>query len=116
MRSIAPHKSWVSPITALSFVAVGGTGVLMLFHVRAPGIQGVHQWMGVVLAAMGTLHLILNWRAFLCHFRHRSAIVALAASLALCLGALLLPADGEHHGHGPGGRPDRPVDADGRRP
>jgi phosphatidylserine synthase len=99
MTRMAVHKKWVSPVTALSFLLVATTGLLMLFHVRLPGVKGVHEWMGVVLCLVGLLHLAINWRAFVCYFRHRSAIVALAAALLVCASALFLPG----HEDGPRG-------------
>ncbi len=108
MTRMAVHKTWVSPITALSFVLVAATGLLMLFHVRLPGLKGVHEWMGVVLCLAGLLHLVLNWRAFVCYFRRRSAIVALAAGLLVCAGALLFPGHEEGH-RGEAGRRGHPA-------
>jgi hypothetical protein len=93
------ERSWVSPITALTFVVVAATGLLMLLHARLPGIKGLHEWMGVAFAVAGLLHLVLNWRPLLVCLRRRSAAVALGVVLVLCVAALLVP-DGRD---GPGG-------------
>ncbi len=85
------QKSWVSPITALSFAAVAVTGILMLLHVRIPGMKAVHDWMGVLLCVAGLIHLCLNGRVFLAYFRHRAALGAVAAGILLLLAALAVP-------------------------
>lgn len=107
MSHVLSHKAWVSPVTAVSFAAVALTGLLLLFHVRAPGIKGVHEWMGVVMTAAAVFHLLLNGRTFLAHFRNGKAILAVVASIGLLLGLLFLP--GEQRDSR--GRPSRPVEA-----
>lgn len=94
------QKSWVSPITALSFAAVAITGLLMLLHIHFPGIKAIHDWMGVVLCVAGLVHLWLNGRVFLAHFRHRAALGAVAAGVVLLLAALFVPAQDNHGGRG----------------
>lgn len=98
MPSHPIQKSWVSPITALSFAAVAATGILMLLHVRIPGMKAVHDWMGIVLCVAGLVHLFLNGRVFLAHFRHRAALGAVAAGLVVLLAALFIPAEDSHGG------------------
>ena len=98
MPSRLIERSWVSPITALAFVVVAGTGLLMLLHVRLPGIKGLHEWMGVAFAVAGLLHVVLNWRPLLACLRRRSAAVALGAALVLCVAALLVPEDRDRSG------------------
>jgi hypothetical protein len=104
MTNAPTHKTWVSPITAVSFVAVTLTGILMLFHVRLPGIRGIHEWMGIVMALGGIFHLILNWKTFLCHFRRRRAVAALLGTVALIAAALLVPGEENHRRGGREGR------------
>lgn len=112
MPSRLIERSWVSPITALSFVVIAVTGLLMLLHVRLPGIKGLHEWMGVAFTVAGLLHLVLNWRPFLACLRRRSAVVAVAVGLALCMAALLVPTDHDR----PGGERHRSRHADSAEP
>jgi len=100
------ERSWVSPIIAISFLVVATTGLMMLLHLRLPGIKGLHQWMGVAFAAAALLHIVLNWRPFLACLRRRSAAVALAVGLVLCVTALLAPADRDHSGSDRRGKHD----------
>ena len=97
------HRSWVSPLTAISFIVVAVTGILMVFHVRLPGIHGAHQWMGVVFALAGLLHLALNWRSLLACCRSKAAAVALALGLVTLVVAVTLPGHDGDHGDRPRG-------------
>lgn len=91
MPSRVVARSWVSPITAFSFLVVATTGVAMLLHWRLPGIKGLHQWVGLVFALAALLHVVLNWWPLLGCLRRRSAAVALGVTLVLSLAALLAP-------------------------
>ncbi len=84
-------KTWVSALTVLSFVVVGISGLLLLVHVMIPAVnlKHIHVAMGVILLAMGAIHLTLNWRTFTAHLRHRSAVVALVVGTLICLALLL---------------------------
>jgi len=104
MPSKMVRRSWVTPLAAVSFAVVAVTGLLMLFHVRIPAIQGAHEWMGVVFALAGLLHLILNWRPLLACVKCRSAVAALAFCVLLVLAAWSFPHD-EGHRHGRHFRP-----------
>jgi len=88
---LANWRPWVSPVVAISFVAVAGTGVLMLAHAGDRGLRGLHETAGLAFAAAGVLHLVINWRAFLAYFRRPAALVALVVTTALCLALALAP-------------------------
>ncbi|MCC7491440.1 MAG: DUF4405 domain-containing protein [Fimbriimonadaceae bacterium] len=101
MQGLSGTRRWTTPLVAVAFVAVGLTGLLMLCEVRGLPLRGVHEWMGVVLVLAGLWHLLVNWRQFLGHFTHRSAV--LATVVAVLLTTVLLATDqGEQH-HGPRG-------------
>ena len=107
------ERSWVSPITAFSFLVVAATGLLMLLHLRFPAIKGLHQWIGVVFAVTALLHVVLNWRPLIGCLSRRSAVVALGVTLGLCvLTALFAPADRDR----PGGDRHRGRYADAAEP
>jgi hypothetical protein len=87
----------VSPATAVAFLAVGVTGVMLLLHVRVGAIKELHEWMGLVLAVLGVVHLILNWRALLGYFKGWQAGVAAGLAAILVVALLLGGGDEEHH-------------------
>lgn len=96
----------ISPLVAVSFLAVATTGIMMMLHVRFGSIKAVHEWMGVAMAVAALLHLFINWRVFMALYRHLLAVVATLAGLLL-LGALLLLVPADKRG-GPGDRHDGP--------
>lgn len=89
------RKSWLSPLTGMTFLLVGGTGVLMLFelHHSLPGMKMMHEWLGVLFVLAGLLHFCMHLRRWLGYFRdHRFAsffavvLVFLAAAGLLAMG------------------------------
>ncbi len=98
-------RSWLSPVTAVSFVVIAVTGVLLFVHLRLPGMTFLHEIAGLLFVVAGVVHLVLNWRSLLGYFRHRSARIALGVSL-VATGLTLVAgfAHDEHEGqrrHGP---------------
>ena len=94
------HRTWVSPIAAVAFLAVAITGILMLFHVKLPAIKNLHEWIGVLFAAAGILHLILNWKLLLSYFTKKVGLAAAACALLICLALAIFHGPPEHHGGG----------------
>lgn len=97
-------RAFISVTTALSFVAMSITGVVLF--VTPPGRiahwtgwriwaltkdqwAGLHIWFSLIFMIVAVLHLYLNWRAFLSYFRtriHRAFALRAewAAALLLC--------------------------------
>jgi NADH:ubiquinone oxidoreductase subunit 6 (subunit J) len=99
MSSQLPKKTWVSVTTALSFIILGITGALMLFHVRVSfvSLELLHIAMGAVFVTIGFVHLLLNRKALAAHLKQRSTVIAVAAVVLLCV-ALSLFGPEEHKG------------------
>jgi len=98
----ATNRTWVSPIAAIAFIAVAVTGILMLFHVHQASIKNLHEWIGVVFAAAGFLHLILNWKSLLSYFNRKVGIAAAIFTLLICIALFAFHGDDQHPGGGPG--------------
>jgi hypothetical protein len=79
-------RAFVSVTTALSFVAMSITGIVLF--VMPPGRiaywtgwkmlaltkdqwDGLHIWFSLIFMVAAVLHLYLNWRSFLNYFRHK---------------------------------------------
>jgi hypothetical protein len=88
MKDRLLNRTWISPLTSVTFLVVGITGILLAFHVKSGGIKALHEWIGYAFALAGIIHLVINWRAFLAHFRQRSAILAVLAGIVLSLAVL----------------------------
>lgn len=91
------QRSWISPFTAVTFAAVAITGLLMLFHIKSPGVHQIHQWGGLVFIIFGAVHLFLNWQVFISYFRTSKAIWGTLAG-AMLLIFILVAAPANDHG------------------
>jgi len=91
----------LNPVLALTFMAVGVTGLLLFFHLGSRGIKNLHEWMSIVFLAVSILHLVLNWKPFLAFLKHRPVVVSIVL-VTLLSGLLLLtaPKDGGRGRHG----------------
>jgi hypothetical protein len=74
-------RVWISPVTAITWLVVSISGLLLAFHLHIGNTLAVHEWMGYVFIAIGLLHFYLNFVPFVMCFPSRSATVA----VALCL-------------------------------
>lgn len=84
--SAGPFKRiWLSPLVAVTFAAVAVTGVMMLLHIRSGMIHAIHEWIGLLFAAVGVAHLVLNWRTFAAYLRSWTAVTAILIGVVLCL-------------------------------
>jgi hypothetical protein len=98
----ARQRAWLSPLTGITFVVVGLSGVLMLLHLRLPGMTMLHELSGLLFVIVGVWHLKLNWRALMAHCgqgRGRVALVVGAVLIVLFL-ALGIGHDSEHDQRG----------------
>jgi hypothetical protein len=76
-------RTFVSPLAAMAFIAVGGTGILMLLHIESSGLKLMHEWIGLLFAAAGVVHLVLNWRVLLSYLSKKTGIAAVLATLLI---------------------------------
>ncbi len=75
-----------TPASAASFLVVGVTGTMMLFHVAQQRVETLHEWAGLTAVAAVGLHIVRNWKAFLGDSR-RGVSLQVALSVA-ALGAV----------------------------
>ncbi len=99
------QKPWISPFVATTYAAVAVSGILMLFHIKFPGVLRIHQWGGFIFIIGGTIHMLLNWRILCSYFKNTKAVYGvLAGILTVVLLASLTPHGkyGGRHGYGKG--------------
>jgi hypothetical protein len=99
------QKAWISPFVAVTYAAVALSGILMLFHLKLPGVQDIHQWGGILFIIGGTIHMLINWPILLSYFKNTKAVYGtLAGVLTIVLLVSFFPfkGDGERHGYGKG--------------
>jgi hypothetical protein len=97
-------RAWLSPLTGLSFLVIGVTGILMFFHVRFPGMTLLHEFGGILFVIVAALHLRLNWRSLLAFCRQRKGRIALCVGTGVMAFFLVLGLGHEegHRQHGGG--------------
>lgn len=85
-------KNWLTPLAAISFALVAGTGVAMLFeaHHYVPGMKFMHEWMGPFFAVAALLHLFRNWHAFLRYFKEHLTAVIISLIVVLVVSGSLI--------------------------
>lgn len=76
-------RSWISPVTSVSFIVVAITGVFLAFHIKNGSIKTLHEWLGYVLVLIGSVHFLQNLKPFTAHFRTKAAYIATIACLLL---------------------------------
>jgi hypothetical protein len=91
-------RTSLHPSLMLTFIIVGLTGILLLFHIDVRGIKHLHEWMSVVFLILCIVHLSLNWKAFLVHFK-KGPVALSVIGLGLLSVLLLFGASGGD-GHG----------------
>lgn len=97
-------RSYATPVSLLTFIAVGLTGLLMFFGVRGGLVGELHEWLGVVFVVALVLHLARNWRGVLAMLKTPSGKLiggGLGAAAAILI--LFSAPFGEAGGHGGGG-------------
>jgi hypothetical protein len=75
----------------------------MLLHVNLPAIRNLHHGIGVLFAAVGLLHLILNWKVLLSYFSKKVGVMAAVVALLVCIALSVFHGEDQREGGGPGG-------------
>ncbi len=71
-------KEGATSLTALVFLVVGTTGVLLFFHLFEVRIKEMHEILGLVFAAAALAHLYFNWASMKRYFSKKTFLGALA--------------------------------------
>lgn len=91
------HKQWLSPFTAVTFIAVSVSGIFLLFNLKSDGIHQIHEWGGILFLLAGLLHMAMNWRSLLSYFSKKKAVLGAAAGV-VCIAVLIALFPLSNHG------------------
>jgi hypothetical protein len=61
------QRSWVTPITAGSFLLLGVTGILIFFYLDSGANKFVHRWLSWILLGGALLHTLANFNGLKAH-------------------------------------------------
>ncbi|MEG3617135.1 DUF4405 domain-containing protein [Magnetovibrio sp. PR-2] len=84
-------------LTAITFVIVGVTGVMVFFHLGTQYVMGMHEWLGLVMVAAAALHMTRHMKALGKQLQKPRARVWLATGAlvtAVFVGSALLAPSG----------------------
>lgn len=97
-------RGCATPLSFITFLGVGITGILLLLGVRGP-LGEVHEWLGIAFIVALVLHLARNWRGVLAMLSTRPSKIIMASVgvvTALLIFAALPLGGGNAGGHGRG--------------
>lgn len=99
-------RGFATPLSFITFLGVGVTGILMLLEIRGP-LGDVHEWLGIAFIAALLLHLIRNWRGVIAMLKAPTSktVVGVVGAATAVLILLAIPFGGAHGGHGGRGGP-----------
>lgn len=80
-------------LTALLFLIIGGSGVLMFFHLFESYVKELHEILGLFFVAAVLFHLFYNWGGMRRYFPKKIFVVTALAVLT-ATSAFLLSAEG----------------------
>ncbi len=99
MSDVRNGKSWISAVVGVAFAALSISGLVMLLHLDIRlDLKSLHVVMGIVFILAGAVHLALNGKTFITHFKNRSAIIAATAAALVAVALLFV---GGPEGSGP---------------
>jgi len=88
-------KPWIkesaTSLTALVFLVVGVSGVLLYFHLFEAQVKELHETLGLLFAAAALLHVYFNWKGMKRYFP-KKLFMGYAAALTAVSIAFIAPA------------------------
>ncbi len=73
------NRNYITPLVSLTFLVVGISGLLMLFHWFDGYTEVVHECLGLLFTASALFHIVVNWKALKIHFKKSVFVPALLA-------------------------------------
>jgi len=86
MTELKKSRAFVSTATAFTFIPTMITSILLLFHLRFPGLMDIHKWVGLAFILLCFLHIPINWAVLRKHLSGKAAMPALALTILLTVG------------------------------
>lgn len=99
-------RSFATPLSFITFLGVGITGILLLLDVRGP-LGDIHEWLGIAFIAALLLHLMRNWRGVIAMLKTPTskAVVGVVGAVTAVLVLMAVPFGAQGGGHGGRGGP-----------
>lgn len=78
-------------LTSLIFIVIGGTGVLMYFHLFDSYTKELHEIIGLFFVAVVFLHVFFNWNSMRTYFSKKVFLISLLIVSIFSLSFILSP-------------------------
>jgi uncharacterized membrane protein YhdT len=99
------NRAFISTATAFTFVPTLLTSIMLLFHMKYPGVMDIHKWVGLAFIVLCMVHIPINWTVLRKHLSGRGTVPALVLTALLTVGMMVVGMTGDggdrgHHGQG----------------
>jgi membrane protease YdiL (CAAX protease family) len=74
-------KVWATSLTALVFLVVGISGVMLFFHLGEQYVKNLHEYLGVLFVFAAFFHLFFNWKPMKRYFTKRAFQIGLVGTI-----------------------------------
>jgi len=79
------HREFATSLTAVTFVVIGATGILMFFHLFESQVKSLHEILGLVFVGAVFLHLFFNWKSMRRYFAKQVFVTTTIAAAAVSI-------------------------------
>lgn len=86
-------REYATSLTAVTFLVIALSGVMMYFHLLDSYVKEMHEIVGLLFVGAVALHLVANWGAMKNYFS-KSAFQAMAAVMAVVAIGFIATAEG----------------------
>lgn len=88
------HREIGTSLTALVFIVISITGILMYFHILDSYTKDLHEILGLAFVAVAILHVYVNFKPMKKYFSKKIFLASTALVVAVSLGFILNPKQG----------------------
>jgi hypothetical protein len=74
---------YATALTTALFAIIALSGVAMFFHLKGQLVHSMHEWLGLALVAVASLHIWRNWKAMKGYFYRKTVFAPLALVLLI---------------------------------
>ena len=89
-------KEFVTPYLVFIFLIVGGTGVLMFFHLLDDYTKVVHEFLGISFVVFAIFHIRMNWSSIKNYAKRKQLLLP---SIAILIISIAFIVGGKMHGN-----------------